>query len=223
VFQTTSPFTRKLLLGGVLSVVVVCAGMGGAAAYLTRCDMRDYLDRATVATAQPQQRYLFACGYVWHSPDAGRRWNRINVSGLPLGTRDGVITSDKQPNVLYLGVMILSRSSVYCFDCAIKYQRPAIYVSTDGGRTWTFAYKFRRSLASVSGFLALYADPESEGHVWAVVKNGDEITYYASGTTGRFWKDSCTEYYFAGSGGCDLPDSVLDLQIAPTNGGSVGE
>jgi len=81
-----------------------------------------------------------------------------------------------------------------------------------------------RGPADSGGFLALFADPDREGAAWAVVKNADEIAYYATGTAGRFWKRTCTEYLFPGSGSCDVPDTVLQFQLnLPSQGSNIGQ
>lgn len=217
-FQSASPqFARRLALISLASVLLLCAAVGGTVAYFNRCSLLDYLGQAAVSPHNPQHQYLFACGYVWYSLNGGQLWNRINQRGLPIGTRDGFITFDYAPNTLYLGVEILSRSSIYCLPCAFTNLRPAIYISTDAGRTWAFAYKFKRGPADNGGFLALRGDPTQAGHVWAVIYNGDEISYYASATGGMFWQKSCVEYYFPGASGCALPDEV------PVFGGAIGE
>lgn len=217
-FQSASPqLTRRLVLMSVSSLLMMCAAAGGTVAYLNRCSLLDYLNRAAVSPHNPQHQYVFACGYVWYSVNGGQLWNRINQRGLPVGTRDGFIAFDQKPNTLYLGVLILSRSSIYCLQCAFTNLRPAIYTSADAGQTWAFAYKFRRGPSDNGGFLALRGDPTQAGRVWAVIYNGDEISYYASATSGLFWKKSCTEYYFVSSGGCALPDDVR------TSGGPIGE
>jgi len=212
-FQVASPvLARKLLLTGLFGLMTLCAGAGGVVWYFTRCDMREYLDRAAASPLNPDERYLFACRYVWRSSDGGRVWTRLSPHGLPFGMRDGHIAMDRQPGFLYLGLLINSRSSIYCLQCAWTNLRPAIYVSTDSGQNWSFAYKFRRGPASEGGFLALFVDPDQEGHAWAVIKNGDALTYYGTGTAGQFWKPSCLEYSFVGSGGCQLPANVLQFQ-----------
>jgi len=220
-FHLASPaYTRRFILAGLIGAVVLCLGLGSAAWYLTRCDMRDYLNRAAVSPASLQERYLFACGHVWHSRDAGRVWVRMASTGLPFGTRDGHIAADRKAGYLYLGLLINTQGSIYCPLCAWTNLRPAIYISTDGGRRWTFAYKFKRGPAGDGGFLGLFADPDREGAAYAVIKNSDEITYYATGTSGHFWKQNCVEYYFIGSGRCKLPEKVIRLQFhdAPAAG-----
>jgi hypothetical protein len=224
-FQTASPvFVRKFLLALALGATLMVAGAGAAVWAFTQCNMLDYLDRAALVPSRPQERYLFACGYLWRSMDGGRRWVRQSVRGLPVGVRDGHIAVDRRPGTLYLGILINSQSSRYCWNCAWTKLRPAIYVSQDGGRHWTYTYKFRRGPAEDGGFLLLMADPDHEGWVWAVIKNADEITFYGSGTSGQFWKDYCREYYFPGSSGCRLPENVQQFRLNRIEPGqSVGQ
>jgi hypothetical protein len=202
---------RTILIAGAVGLGLMVAAGGGLTWYFLRCDVQDYFHRAATSPSNPQERYLFACRYVWRSTDGGRVWARLSSSGLPFGTRDGYIAIDLQPRTLYLGILIPTSSSIYCWNCAWKYLRPAIYTSTDGGHTWTFAYRFKRGLAGNSNFIGLYGDPEREGRVWAVIRNSDEITYYGSGTGGRFWKRTCGEFYFVGSGRCTLPKPVMEF------------
>lgn len=212
------------MLLGALGALLLGAGAGGAAWYFTRCNMLDSLNRAAASPLNPREQFLFACRYLWHSGDGGRVWTRRPARGLPFGARDGHVAVDRRPGLLYLGLLINSRSSRYCLDCAWTKLQPAIYTSTDSGRTWSFAYKFKRGPADSAGFLALFADPDREGAAWAVVNNADEIAYYATGTSGHFWKQMCTEYYFPGSGSCDVPDNVLQFQFnKPSHGSNVGE
>jgi hypothetical protein len=203
-------------------MALACAGTGGLVWYSTRCNVRDYFHLASASPLNRQDQYLFACGYIWHSVDGGRLWARQSAHGIPFGTRDGYITVDRRSNLLYLGILINSRSSIHCLECAWTHPRPAIFTSADGGWTWSLAYQFRRGPAGHSGFLTLLADPSRDGAAWAVIQNDDEINYYATGTSGLFWKQICTEYYFLGSGGCDLPGNVLEFQ-RPERGDSVGQ
>ncbi|MBI3243769.1 MAG: hypothetical protein HYZ49_15905 [Chloroflexi bacterium] len=209
-FQFTSrTLARRFLLALTLGLTMTCATAGGLVWYLTRCDTLSYLNRASASPRDPNERYLFACSYVWHSTDGGIAWNRIDPRGLPFGARDGLIAVDRKPGFLYLGLLINTSSSVHCWNCAWKNLRPAIFVSADDGHTWNFTYKFKRGPAGDLTFLALMVDPEKEGNAWAVIRSEGEITYYGSGTAGKFWKPACREFYYSGSGGCELPDDLL--------------
>jgi hypothetical protein len=202
---------RKLLLALVASIMLACAGASAGTAYALNCNVLDYMDRLAVNPRKPNEQYLFACRYLWHSTDSGSVWNRVDVSGLPFGLRDGYISSNGQPGRLYLGILIPSQSSWQCWDCAWKTLRPAIYTSTDGGQTWIFTYKFKVGQVGSNEFIGLYADPAKERFLYAIIKNSDQITFYASGTSGQFWKPICTEYYDIGRT-CHLPTAVMQFQ-----------
>lgn len=117
---------RRFLLLGLTAATALCTISISLALYLTRCDMRDYLPQAAVAPFNRNEHYLYACGQVWHSADGGHLWERVTPRGLPLTARDGHITPDRQPGVLYLGLLIHSPSSIYCWQCAWTKLRPAI-------------------------------------------------------------------------------------------------
>jgi hypothetical protein len=46
-----------------MGAMLLCAGVGGTAWYLTRCNMLDTLNRAVPSPLHPREQYLFACGY----------------------------------------------------------------------------------------------------------------------------------------------------------------
>jgi len=207
---------RKLILGSLAATLFICLSASGVVAYALRCNALDYLDRVSLNPLNVQDRYLFACGYVWHSLNSGQRWDRIDQQGLPLGVRDGYIAVDRQRGRLYLGILVNARNSLQCFDCAWKSQHPSIYISNDGGNTWAFSYKFKRGPSATSGFVGVYADPLKNNYVYTIIKNVDEITFYASGTNGLFGKATCHEYYDIGRL-CHLPDSVMQFHSQLTN------
>ena len=202
---------RRFLLTALGVTLGVCLGAGGAAGSLLRCNVLDYTDRASLNPLNPYDRYLFACSYVWHSLDGGRRWDRVDPHGLPFGARDGYVAVDRQRGRLYLGLLVHTHSSPQCWDCAWKRLRPAIFVSADGGTTWQLSYQFKQGPADNNSFVGLYANPDKAGYVYAVVKNVDEVTFYASGTRGQFWKPICLEFYDVGRT-CHLPESVAQFQ-----------
>ncbi|MDW8327932.1 MAG: sialidase family protein [Anaerolineales bacterium] len=213
---------RAVMAVTAFGLACLALGVGGAVWYALRCNVLDYIERAAASPSNPRQQYLFACGYLYESVDGGQTWLRRESTGLPFGAREGWVAVDRQPGVLYLGTTIFTNSSAYCWNCAWTYLRPAIFVSTDGGKTWQFAYRFRRGPANQSSFLGLYADPDKAGFVWAIVKNRDEISHYATATHGYNWKRMCYEYYFVGSG-CAVPESIRRLTRLETGaeGGGV--
>lgn len=218
-FRLAVPLRWRLLLA-LAALGLMCGALtaGGVAWYALRCNVLDYVSRAAASPSNPRQHYLFACGYLYESADAGQTWLRQESTGLPFGARDGWVAADQQPGTLYLGTRILTSSSTYCWNCAWTYLRPAIYVSTDGGHTWSYAYRFKRGPADQNGFLGLYANPDQAGFVWAIVKNGDEISHYATATNGYNWKRMCYEYYYVGSG-CTLPPRIRRLVNVETGEG----
>jgi hypothetical protein len=204
---------RRLSLTLLGSLLLACLGTSAGTAYVLRCSVFDYMDRFSANPRNPSEQYLFACGYVWHSTNNGGLWNRVDPTGLPVGVRDGYIATNGQPGHLYLGILTITRSSWQCWDCAWKNLRPAIYISDDGGHTWALSYKFKQGSAADGGFIGLYAHPSKDRFLYAVIKNADEITFYASGTAGQFWKPICLEYYDIGRV-CELPKAVMDFENA---------
>lgn len=200
-------FSLTLLAGTLLACLSTSAGV----AYALQCNVIDYMNRRAANPANKSEQYLFACGYVWHSTDQGAVWNRVDPTGLPFGVRDGYIASNGQPGHLYLGILTLTRSSLNCWNCAWRNQRPAIYTSVDGGHTWILSYKFKAGPAGDGGFVGVYAHPTKDKFLYAVIKNSDEVTFYASGTSGQFWKPICLEYYDVGRV-CHLPEAVMDFE-----------
>ncbi|MCS6911409.1 MAG: glycoside hydrolase, partial [Anaerolineales bacterium] len=146
---------RAVMAVTAFGLACLALGVGGAVWYALRCNVLDYIERAAASPSNPRQQYLFACGYLYESVDGGQTWLRRESTGLPFGAREGWVAVDRQPGVLYLGTTIFTNSSAYCWNCAWTYLRPAIFVSTDGGKTWQFAYRFRRGPANQSSFLGL--------------------------------------------------------------------
>ena len=200
---------RRLILAGALGLLLICAGAGGAAWSVLSCDRFDYLDRAKTSYLNLREQYLFACGRVWHSVDAGTSWVRVPARGLPLFARDGHIAVDRTPGRLYLGLLVGSRSSLTCLLCTWTEVHPAIYVSSDGGGHWALAHQFHRGPAGATTFRALHADPNYAEAAWAIIKIGDETAYYGTNTGGESWRKTCVEEY---SGLCDPPDELLEFR-----------
>jgi hypothetical protein len=197
---------RKLLLIMLSTAVLVCGLAGGAGWLLTRCDRDAHAAQAAASWLNDQEKYLFACGQVWHSFDNGRTWAAISARGLPVLTRDGYIAVDREPGRLYLGLMLGGRSSLRCLLCGLTQVTPALYLSDDGGQHWTMAQRFTPGPTGDSYFRAVYSDPDYAGSAWAILIRGDEVAYYATNTRGSVWRKTCIETY---SGQCDPPDNFL--------------
>ncbi len=200
------PPRRPLLLITLTALVAVCALAGGAGWLATRCDRDAYAAQAAPSWLNQQEKYLFACGQVWHSFDNGRTWTTITTRGLPLLRRDGYIAVDREPGRLYLGLVLAGHSRLSCLMCGWTEVTPALYLSDDGGQHWVLAQRFTPGPAGNSYFRAVYADPDYAGSAWAILIRGDETAYYATNTRGSVWRKTCIETY---SGQCDPPDDFL--------------
>jgi hypothetical protein len=197
---------RKLLTALVSIVLVTGVAVGGLAWRLLRCDRADYTGRFAPSWLNQREQYLFACGEVWHSFDAGASWTRIPSQGLPLLARDGHIAADRTPGRLYLGLMLAGRPSLKCPLCALTKAIPALFKSDDGGLSWRQVHEFTAGPSSRSYFQAVHADPDYAGSAWAILVRGDETAYYATNTAGQVWRKTCIELF---SGRCDPPDAFL--------------
>ncbi len=218
-FQLAVPvFTRRIILVAGLMVAALGTGMAGVGWYLTRCDMHTYLDQAKASWLDAREKYLFACGSVWHSTDEGRRWARVHAQGLPFGLREGQVGVDRTPGLLYLGVLTFPGFSLDCLKCAWTRVGPVIYISLDGGRHWQLAHRFPEGPLRSTRFLAVHADPDYESAAWVILQRGDKATYYGTNTAGKLWQQTCVEEdlnYLH----CDPPDELLRFRYDKTHPG----
>jgi photosystem II stability/assembly factor-like uncharacterized protein len=186
--------------------LAVCLLAGGGAWALLRCDRGAFAERSTASWLNLRERYLFACGQIWHSFDDGASWAQVPSQGLPSLARNGLIAVDRTPGRLYLGLLLAGRSTLRCLFCAWSEVTPAIFLSQDGGQHWDLAYRFTSGPVGDSLFRAVHADPNYSGSAWVVLTRGSETAYYATNTAGRAWIKTCVETY---TGECDPPDQFL--------------
>ena len=199
---------RRVLLAALAGLLLVCAAAGGAGWYATRCDRDSYLKQAATSWVNSREKYLFACGQVWHSLDAGQTWQPIASSGLPLLARDGRIAEDRAPGRLYLAMLLAVPSSLACPLCPLTRVQPTIYLSADGGRSWQMGQQFPEGPSGITFFRSLSADPDYEDAAWTVLVTGERVVYWASNNGGHGWIRSCEEQieYF-----CDPPSDFLAM------------
>jgi hypothetical protein len=190
----------------------VCLVAGGAAWVLLRCDRSTFAERSSASWLNDRERYLFACGQVWHSFDDGASWTRVPSQGLPGLAREGPLGVDRTPGRLYLGLLLAGRSTLRCLLCAWTEVTPVIYLSEDGGQHWHNVHRFTSGPAGNSTFRAVYSDPDYEGSAWVILTRGSETAYYATNTGGQVWIKTCVEDY---SGLCDPPDELLSRFETP--------
>jgi hypothetical protein len=205
------------LLGGAL---LLCAGLGGAAWQVLGCDRSDYLDQASASWLNNSDQYLFACGRVWHSLDAGHTWKGLASAGLPRLLRDGRIAVDRTAGRMYLAVILSRPSTLECPMCLFTRVEPAIYLSEDGGQHWVLARRFSDGPSGLVQFRAIYADPDYSDAAWAILSTGERSVYYATNTGGRLWRQTCVEIppdY------CDPPDKFLEWYHVRHDGGEYNE
>ncbi len=181
---------RRILLAGLL---VVCAAAGGGAWYATRCDRSSYQGNASTSWVNSQEKYLFACGQVWHSLDAGQTWQHIASGGLPVLAREGRIAVDRAPGHLYLGLLLADPSTFSCPLCPLLRVQPAVFTSEDGGQHWKLMHKFSGGEAGIISFRALNADPNYPGSAWIIIQHEQTSIYYGTNTGGRAWLQTCVE------------------------------
>ena len=192
------------LLGGAL---LVCGGLGAVVWRTVGCDRGDYLGRASASWLNSSEEYLFACGTVWHSLDAGRTWKGLQSAGLPRLLREGRIAADRTAGRLYLAVLLASQASPRCPLCPLTRVEPAMYLSEDGGLHWVLIRRFPEGQAGLIQFRAIYADPVCSDAAWVILSTGERSVYYATNDGGRQWRQTCVEIppdY------CDPPDKFLE-------------
>ena len=184
---------RRVVLASLAGLLFVSAAAGGTGWYALRCDRADYQNRASVSWVNPSEEYLFACGTVWHSLDAGLSWAQIPSGGLPLLVRQGRIAMDRTPGRLYLGLLESVPSNLECLLCPLTRVQPVIFVSNNGGRDWREAQRLPESLAGITSFRTLSADPEYPNAGWVVLVSGERVDYWATNNGGERWWLTCEE------------------------------
>ena len=197
---------RRILLAALIALLLICAAAGGATWYATRCDRDSYLSQAATSWVDNQEKYLFACGQVWHSLDAGQTWQLIPSSGLPLLARQGRIAEDRTPGRLYLAMLLSVPSSLQCLLCPLTWVQPSMFLSVDGGRNWQLVHRFPEGPTGLTNFRSLSADPDYSNAGWTVLVTGEQVVYWATNDGGQVWIRSCEEQldYF-----CDPPSDFL--------------
>jgi photosystem II stability/assembly factor-like uncharacterized protein len=193
-------------LAALAGLLLVSGAAGGVVWAVTRCDRDQYLGRAATSWVNPQEKYLFACGAVWHSLDAGQTWAQVPAGGLPWLLRDGHIAEDRSVGRLYLAVVLAVPSNLTCLLCTFTEVRPAIFLSEDGGRNWRLTARFTAGAIGLTDFRSISADPNYSEAAWAELVTGEQVTYYATNTGGQAWRLTCEERmgYF-----CDPPSDYL--------------
>jgi hypothetical protein len=183
---------RRILLASLASLLVICGAAGGATWYATRCDRNSYLSQAATSWVNDREQYLFACGQVWHSLDAGQTWQNIPSGGLPLLAREGRIAEDRSPGQLYLAMLLAVPSSLQCPLCPLTQVQPTMFVSVDGGRNWQLVHRFPEGPAGLTYFRSVSADPEYSNAAWVELVARDEVFYWGTNSGGREWAIACT-------------------------------
>lgn len=202
------PLVRRVVLGLGLGGLIVCAAAGGLAWHWSRCNFLDDANRASASPRDRRERYLFACGRVWRSLDGGQEWEQLETLGLPFGMQEGYIAVDLKPGFLYLGVILAAPGSIQCWDCAWSQRIPAVYVSIDGGHTWSLAHQFKPGPVEDVSFVGVFVDPRQDVNAWTVLLYDEDILYYNS-QDGRNWTLICDDRQLdMMASRCELPDQI---------------
>ncbi len=190
-----SPSTvrRRVVFASLAGLLLVSLATGGLVWAATRCDRAAYLGRASVSWVNRQEEYLFACGSVWHSLDAGQTWTQIPAVGLPWLLRDGRIAEDRSVGRLYLAVIVAIPSSFQCPLCPFTEVQPVVYLSTDGGPSWRPSARFPAGQSGITDFRSISADPDYGDAAWVVVATDGRVVFYATNTGGKHWIFACEE------------------------------
>jgi photosystem II stability/assembly factor-like uncharacterized protein len=179
---------RRFILALLAGLVLLCIGAGGAAWYVgLRCDRASYLSQVAQSWTNQREEYLFACGQVWHSVDAGKSWKQIHSLGLPFLARQGRIATDRRAGRLYLAILLAGRFALNCLLCPLTRVRPVMYHSDDGGQHWRVVYEFQEGTAGITRFRVISSDPDYTDSAWTVVVYGDRVSYFASNDGGLRW------------------------------------
>jgi photosystem II stability/assembly factor-like uncharacterized protein len=190
----------------LLAALFLCLCLGATTWRVAACDRDDYLNRVQPSWIHANERWLFACGRVWRSDDAGQTWVRVPGSGLPLLARDGWIAADRQPGHLYLALIRGGQSRPGCPLCALTEIRPTLFVTDDGGAHWRPVYDFRAVRVGQAEFRALHAHPDLDHAAWVILTLNDETAYYATNNGGEHWRKTCVQFF---GYECDPPDEYM--------------
>jgi len=111
-------------------------------------------------------------GFVWHTTDGGRHWTNVTPRGLrPWSRIDRVTASPFSAASAYLAVDLHRLND----------DRPYVYVTHNGGRSWV---RRVRGLPSHAYVHVVREDPERRGLLFA----GTELGIYVSFDDGRLWQ-----------------------------------